>query len=429
VVRFKLGTVNVTGNQHFSTSNILASMPGLVSGETPDTSSLGRSLAIANEHPTKRVELTMREGTQPDTIDAEVKVQDVKPQQMFAAFNNTGRRETGNYRASIGYQHSNLFDRDHVVTASYTTSPGYWDEVKQAGVNYVAPFYGLGGTVSAFYVRSDVNIAGTFGGLFDVSGRGEFFGARYTQEFPKRQEYGQKLSVGIDNKKFESSATLVGTAVPLPGVVDVGSRPLSVRYNGKWDALWGNFGFFVEYAHNLPGGSGNDNTAYALNDGGRGLATTNWNLWRFGTDLMYVFPANWRFNGRLRSQFANQPLISGEQFGLGGAYSVRGFLERETAGDDGYQVNLELWTPPILDNVRPLLFFDAGRRVIKAPVATQTGTDTLGSLGVGVRWNWRNHLDVSADFARVVAGLRNDITPNATPTGDYRVHFNLLYRF
>ena len=60
---------------------------------------------------------------------------------------------------------------------------------------------------------------------------------------------------------------------------------------------------------------------------GAGAGSRNWSLWRYGADLSYQVTDAWTLTGRLRGQQAGDQLIPGEQFGLGGAYSVRGFRE------------------------------------------------------------------------------------------------------
>jgi hemolysin activation/secretion protein len=416
VLRFRLGTINVTGNQHFSRDNVLRSLPELKSAATPNTQLLARSLAIGSEHPFKRTALTMREGGEPDTIDAEVRVQDANPQQLFAAVSNTGRRETGWYRATIGYQHGNVFDRDHSVSLSYTTSPTQSSDVQQYGLNYWIPFYGVGGSLAAYYVYSDVE-SGRVADFFQVSGRGEFYGARYTHAFPRRDTYQHKLAAAFDSRYFKNDVSFVG----IPIGSNIGSRPLSLRYSGSVDFVRGSAGFYGEYAHNVSGGSDNDNVAYSA---ARAGADRDWWAMRYGADLNYSLGNGWNGVARLRGQFTNEALIPGEQFGIGGANSVRGFLEREAAGDTGYFVNFELWSPQVAQSLRVLAFIDAARRKYDVPIPGQVDVLNIASVGAGLRWRWQRSLDFSADAAYVLDGI-----PGNMESADVRIHVNLILRF
>ena len=64
----------------------------------------------------------------------------------------------------------------------------------------------------------------------------------------------------------------------------------------------------------------------------------------------HVHPSEQRYEQELRAngQWADQPLISNEQFGAGGVSSVRGYQEGAVFGDEGWRVSLEQKTPPLV---------------------------------------------------------------------------------
>src|SRR5262245_55479107 len=120
ILQFKIAQVTVTGNQHFSNENVLRSLPALEAGKSPYLREISRDLSLANEHPAKRLTVNIKESQTPDSLDAEVRVLDVPSQQTFVALtggtrdmDNTINQNTGYTRLTLGYQNSNLFDRDH----------------------------------------------------------------------------------------------------------------------------------------------------------------------------------------------------------------------------------------------------------------------------------------------------------------------------
>ena len=157
VVVFKLANIDVNGNKFFSNENILRSLPGLQSGTVPRTKELSKELVLANEHVAKEITIRIKQSKVPDSVDAVLEVQDHKPWSFFGVLNNIGTEETGQYRLSLGYQHSNLLDLDDTLTLSYTTSPDHAPDVKQYGASYRLPLYFLSGSVGIYYSRSDVN--------------------------------------------------------------------------------------------------------------------------------------------------------------------------------------------------------------------------------------------------------------------------------
>jgi len=62
----------------------------------------------------------------------------------------------------------------------------------------------------------------------------------------------------------------------------------------------------------------------------------------------FVFYKDWTTIVRADGQWASEPLISSEQFGIGGVNSVRGYHEGEVFGDTGWHVSLEQQTPPLV---------------------------------------------------------------------------------
>ena len=136
VVEGKLANVRVAGNVHFDTANIRAGLPNLREGITPVVRSVDRDIQLTNDNPGKRVKVTLTAGARPGEIDADVGVTDTKPLQFLLGYNNTGTETTGKDRVSVGLQHSNLFDRDHVGTVQYQTSPQKPDQVHIFSAGY-----------------------------------------------------------------------------------------------------------------------------------------------------------------------------------------------------------------------------------------------------------------------------------------------------
>ena len=184
VVQPRVGKVLVEGNTHFDNANIRRSLPTVKEGETPNSKAMARNLQITGEHPAKQTNVLLRSGGVEDQVDVAIKVTDEKPWRIFLTADNTGTKETGYYRSGIGFQHSNLFNRDHTLTAQYVTSPTEANQVSIYGAGYRIPLYSLNSSLDLIAGYSDVD-SGVVQGLFNVSGKGTIGIVRWNYYLPK----------------------------------------------------------------------------------------------------------------------------------------------------------------------------------------------------------------------------------------------------
>ena len=109
-----------------------------------------------------------------------------------------------------------------------------------------------------------------------------------------------------------------------------------------------------------------------------------------------------------RAQLSNNPLLSSEEFGLGGYTSVRGFEPSEVVGDDGIGGTAELqWNNPER-NVQLFGFLDTGT-VWDQDASAISGNrrNSLTSTGIGVRFDLP--YEVNAEFV-AAQPLHRDIS-------------------
>ena len=127
------------------------------------------------------------------------------------------------------------------------------------------------------------------------------------------------------------------------------------------------------------------------------------------------------------------PLISGEQFGLGGLGSVRGTsIDRPVTGDYGVSGSVEVTTPEVAAGLRLLGFIDAGwvGNNSGAGLGGKLPSDHLASAGFGVRYA-HDPFALTADYGRLLNSSRLPLATNsaAPQRGDDRFYVNLSLRF
>lgn len=435
VVEGRLTRVDISGQQQFSAANIRASLPALQEGTTPDVRRIDAQIQMANESPAKTVQVLLRPGAEPGTVAAQITVAEQPLQQWTLRADNTGSGHTGRLRAALGWQHGNLFDGDQVASLDLQTSPAYPSSVAVLSGAYRAPLYQRALAVDAYGAWSDVDggKTGTAAGDLQFSGRGFVLGARLSAYLPRQGNIDQRLAVGLELRDYRNACSIAGLPEDACGSAgaSVSLLPLSLGYTAQaaGDISW-----------NASAG-----VQANLGSGGRHGGAAAFAAVRPGSRMHY---AVLRLNGivtlrpietavlqlRASGQYSDAPLVPGEQFGIGGSLSVRGYEEREISGDWGTQLSLELssanlaesWFGLARTELRGLVFADAGwtgyRDASPCQAAAGRSACRIGGLGVGLRLAMRQ-VQFKLDVAQAMAeGQR-------TRRGAHRVHASFSATF
>ena len=455
VLEGRITRVNISGNQVFSSANIRRSLPLLAPGLTPQVVLIDAQIQLANENPAKQVAVSLEAGQHPGEVDVQVSVSERPARHWSVGLDNTGNASTGRLRSNVSMVQADLWDLDHVLSLQFQFAPEKPRAVAVASVSYRVPFYAQGLILDGFLARSNVDggSASTAAGPLQFSGRGEIAAARLTQHLPRQGEVDQRLVLGLDQRIYINDCRISGLPAGACGSAgeSVVVHPLSLEYQaqrGGENPLGLNF----SAVHNLALGGRYGSAAQF--EAVRAGATRHYLSLRMNGFGGLALPSGWQLQGRLNGQYSPDALVSGEQLGLGGASSVRGYEEREIVGDSGFFAALELHGPDVAKrlsgifgarslgtteatqaaagtasaapafDLRLLAFTDAGR------VSNQGGLPcreaqtrcSLASFGLGARLS-AGPLQVRLDVAQALrAGQR-------TAANDLTLHFMANYSF
>ena len=432
VVEGKVGQVLVQGNQRLSAARVRAALPSLVQGATPRVRRIDAELQIANENPGRSMAVLLGPGAAPGEVQATVKVDEQPVHRFSASLDNSGNSRTGELRLGLGWQHADLTGHDDALSVNLQTSPTEPSMVRVASLGYRWPLPGLRAAVDLFAAYSNVD-GGTqtiAAGDLSFAGAGRILGARTVWYLPRLGEFDQRLTTGLESRAYLNDCSVAGLPAGACGAAgeSVSVQPLSL----EWAAQQGGSTpmlFTVGVTHNLAlGGKHGDQADF---DAVRPGAPRRYTVWRGGAQGSMPVLEDARVAARLSLQHSGDALVSGEQFGLGGALSVRGYEERELSGDSGWQLSVELLSPrlgtdwlPTTADLRLLAFADAGEVHNQDGLACRAGSATCraSSVGVGLRLGW-GPVQLRADVARA---MQNAIT---TERGDWRAHVAISASF
>ncbi len=436
VVEGRLTQVDVAATRQFSAANVRASLPSLVTGRTPNVRRIDAEIQLANENPAKTVQVLLQPGARSGDIAAKLSLVEQPVQRFSARLDNTGSERTGRWRAALGWQHANVFDKDHVFAGELQTAPEKPQAVAVLSLNYRAPLYAQAMAVDAFaaYSNVDAGKSATPAGDLSFSGKGNVLGTRLNAYLPRYRNIDQRLVLGLEWREYLNNCGIEGLPQGACGAAgeSVSVQPLSLTYTAQAVSEL-RAGFSVGLYTNL--GLGGTHGAQADFEAVRRNSQRHYSLLRMSAQLTWPVPAAaWEgtvLAVRLQGQFSGQALVPGELFGIGGAQSVRGFEEREIAADSGLQANVEAISPSLADSLkqrgidlRALLFADAGYVANRQQDACQPGRSEcrIGSLGGGLRTNWQLWT-LRLDVARAMSA------GSTTGKGDTRAHLAASTQF
>ncbi|MBF0218763.1 MAG: ShlB/FhaC/HecB family hemolysin secretion/activation protein [Gammaproteobacteria bacterium] len=428
--------LNESAQTWFNAENLRASLPALQEGETPNAFKLSSEVALANENPAKQLEVVLALAEAEGEVNARILVNASNPLRLNLSLDNSGNDQTGRHRLGMTLQHANLWNRDHVGSVAYQTSPEKPDKVEIFSLSYRLPLYAVAGALDFIYAKStvDAGVTQTTAGDLSFAGSGQVLGLRYTHALPRRGDMTQKLIIGWDNKSNDNECSLgdFGAAGCGAAASDVTLRPLSLTYQRTTLAPGAASEGNVTLVYNLPGGSNGEDADFAASrpspDGAAG-ATADYKLIKGSYTYFTLLPDDWQLRLVGQAQYSPQPLVGQEQMGMSGSRALRGFLDREVSRDRGVMLNLEGYTPDFATktglpgSLRALAFVDAATGKNELLQGEVQPPASLASGGFGLRYVGSPQFDATLDMARV-------ITANGTQEqGDTRSHFTLNVNF
>jgi hemolysin activation/secretion protein len=410
-----LRRVSVEGARYFSGRSIRAQLPMATAATVPDLPELQRQITALNS--TTRdlsVVPVLAAGAVPGTVDLNLKVTDHLPLHGSLELNDQYTADTSRLRLLGSLSYDNLFNRLDSVSLQYQTAPQEPSELDVLVGSYTRNL-GDGRRLTFLYVHSNSDVASL--GALSVLGRGQVFGSRLTLPLANEATRSHALTLGVDYKDFlESIALDPQSTFQTP----IHYLNFSLSEASSWTteqlqfSLSGTANFGPRRIVNT------DNEFADKRFRGR----PNYFYIRSAGSVRAQLPAGFAVTASLAGQFAVEPVIANEQFAIGGADGVRGYLEAEELGDLGFKGSLQIESPSWkiggnFAQLTGLLFVDAGLVSTLSPLPGEASRADLSSFGAGLRIALYERIDGAVYWAYpLVPGSR-------TATGDSRILFSV----
>lgn len=396
VVRSRLDSeIVIEGAKYFSAAEyrkILQLEPGALLPEQ----NLQADVAWINRNPFRAAALEARAGAEPGTTQLVLKVRETRPLRAFVSADNTGTETTKEERVTAGINWGNAFGLGHQLSAQWNSSWDF-DTLRSVSGSYTMdlPWRHTLSVSGAYSVTN-----GFVAPPFALKGTSWQVGLNYAVPLESRKPgLTHGLRFGADFKSSDNNFTFA--SIPITDNLTHVAQ-FRATYSGNLTRAGSRTGFGVTVTA-APGGMTNRNEDIYFD------------ISRSGSKAAYVYlrtnathsvsldgikkGLSWSLRGELQLSPVN--LIGSEQFGGGGAYSVRGYEQGEVFKDSGGLLSQELrlpaWTPRGGHRFQPYIFQDYAYLWSSDELPNEDAVE-LHSAGLGFDYSYGRNASVRAAY-------------------------------
>jgi hemolysin activation/secretion protein len=426
IVEGTLSEIKITGDNRRLRDGYVEGRLRLRAGAPLNINELKEGLLLLRQNPNvKQVNAELRPGTKAGESYLDVHLQEQQPFRLGLEVDNHRPPSVGAEEIVLRGADYNLTGNSDLLEFRYGIAHNGADGFEFSGAkdesgSYTLPFTARDTTIKMFGSRSDTSVIEEPFNSLDIHSDLIRYGATLRQ--PIYQTSNRELALALTFERGESETFLLGQPFDFPGTGSVnGKMNTSVlRFAQEWVdrsqkqvlALRSTFNVGID--------------AFGVTDDGtdRNAKFFSW-LGQFQY-VRRIFNTPNLIILRADGQWTDEPLLSIEQFSVGGADTVRGYRENQLVRDTGIVGSIE--------GRVPILFNKAGVGIVQlAPFYdfgggwnVEGGTPspkTISSAGIGLLLNPNKHLN-----AQLYWGYRFRQVPNPHNNAqDLGLHFKVTF--
>lgn len=368
------------------------------------------------------VEASLKSGSQPDSSILVVTVKEANQFGGFAGIDNFSPPAVGSERYGGGLFFRNLSGNGDTFAASYygTTTGGS----NQYDLSYSIPLNPMNGTLSLRYSPSNYRITQAPFDVLNIRGNNNLFDLNFRQPLVRTSVEEFALSLGYSYQRGQTFA-FNNLAIPFGiGPEPDGTSRTSIFKFGQDYTLRDLFGAW-SLRSQFSLGTGLFGSTNVTTPSGSFLSWLGQiqRVQSLGTDSLLI--------GALDLQLSADPLLSSQQFTIGGGQSIRGFRQNARSGDNGIRFSLENRFVALRNEQNAALlqvipFLDAGA-IWNHPNNPNTlpSQNFLAGGGLGLLFTPLDRLNLRLDYAIPFVNLSD----RGTNLQESAFYFSLGYQF
>lgn len=416
LVEGRLTATHVSGNAHISAS-YLKQRIALDSGPPLNVYRLAERLRLIEDHPLIRsFHSTLRPGSQPGEAELDVEVLENSPHRITLDLSNRRPPSTGEFAVGAEYTHLSLTGNGDQLAVRGELAEG----LDNYSLSYSLPLNRHDTLLGISYENNDLVVVDEPFQDLDIKGRNWIAAASISHPVYRKPDRELYLSAGIEVEKSRTS--LLGMPFDFTGYSENGEAKVAVVYLGQ-DWLWrgtdqvlalrSTFKFGIDAFDATRQPEGPDTSFFSW------LGQAQW--------ARRLTPTGDELSVRAELQLSDSPLMTMEQYALGGLDNVRGYRANQLVRDNGFFASIEYRKPLFPgalkgQQLQLALFADYGEgwntdRPTPSP-------RSIGSVGLGLIWDWQREIHAEIYYGKAL----RDIDNIGDSLQDDGIHFNFVYR-
>lgn len=415
IIEGRLTSIQWEGLEHLSESYLNGRIEKHSENEPLNIKTLQNDLQLIQQNPIiQRINAELTPGIRPGEAMLRARVAEANPWYLTLGTNNQGVPSVGAERFETWGGHRNVLGFGDAFDGHFNISGGQ----TAFDLSYSLPFTRWDTNLKLGYQRNEADVIEEAFTELNIFNQMEAYSLGISQ--PVWQTLEDEATLSLLFERRNSQTFLLGSPMAFSKGCDSGKCDVSVvRLSQDWlhrtssqvvalrsTTSWG-LNALGATIHNeqpaLP-----DSRFFAW------LGQAQWiqRLWDTGTEL----------HVRGYAQLSDAPLLSLEQFALGGRNSIRGYRENQWVRDNGFSSSVEFRIPLLGDGRLKLApFFDMGR------AWSLDGSDqkqhVLNSAGIGLLFDPIPEIHSEIFWAHAMRTIKN----NSQDLQDDGIHFAVTY--
>ena len=418
IIEGRLTGIEVKGNRRLRESYIRERV-ALAAGPPMNVYAIRDRLFLLQQDPRiQRLDAALLPGTRPGEATLRVDVDEAPSRRAYLTFNNHRPPSVGAERGEVELLDYNLLG----FGDSLALRGGLTQGSKDVDLTYAIPLNARDTALQFRYAQTSSTVVEPPFDQIDVKNNSQTAGVgvwHYPHKTPQ-----EEVGLGLTFEQRQNRSYLLGEPFAFsPGTPPDGRVRLSVL---RFAQSWLKHDPESVFAARSTFSAGFDAFNATVNTGSepdaRFLAWLGQLQW-----VERLFARRDELVIRADAQLANDPLLSLEQFSVGGANSVRGYRENQLVRDNGLFTSIEyrltVWSDPGRGHrVQLAGFYDSGRSWSRERPTPEP--EVLASVGVGLRATYYPWLDFELYYGRRL----KDIGNTGNDLQDRGIHFQLRAR-